>query len=122
MPDQTTVVAALREAMGRFVAARDWEQFHSPKNLAMALAVEAAELMEHFLWIDNEASRAIARDPAVLEPVAEEIADVTCLIMALCNALGLDLSDALARKMAKNEHKYPVEKCRGHYRVVEDNP
>ena len=58
MSDQTTVVAALREAMAQFVAEREWQPFHSPKNLVMALSVEAAELMEHFLWIDNDASRA----------------------------------------------------------------
>jgi NTP pyrophosphatase (non-canonical NTP hydrolase) len=85
----------------------------------MALAVEAAELMEHFLWIDNDASRAAVADPALREPIAEEIADISNLVFALCNALGLDLSDAVARKMAKNELKYPVEKCRGRYRVEE---
>jgi dCTP diphosphatase len=119
MADQTTVVTDLREAMARFVAEREWEQFHSPKNLAMALAVEAAELMEHFLWIDNDASRAEVRDPAKREQVADEIADVSCLIFALCNALELDLSDAVRRKMAKNVLKYPVEKCRGRYRIEE---
>ena len=119
MSDQTTVVAALREAMGQFVAEREWQQFHSPKNLAMALGVEAAELMEHFLWIDNDASREQMRDPAQREPVADEIADVACLLFALCNALDLDLSDAVRRKMAKNILKYPVEKCRGRYRVEE---
>jgi dCTP diphosphatase len=119
MPDNTTSVAELREAWARFVAERDWEQFHSPKNLVMALAVEAAELMEHFLWIDNDASRQVAHDPVVREQVADEIADVTGVLLALCNALGLDLSDAIASKMAKNVHKYPVEKSRGRYRVEE---
>ena len=70
MPDATTPLAALKEAMRRFVAERDWEQFHSPKNLAMGLAVEAAELMEHFLWVDNEPSRQVAHDPAALGAVA----------------------------------------------------
>ncbi|HBI44554.1 MAG TPA: NTP pyrophosphohydrolase [Planctomycetales bacterium] len=119
MSDQTTVVAALREAMTQFVAEREWQQFHSPKNLAMALSVEAAELMEHFLWIDNDASRAEVRDPAKCEQVADEIADVACLVFALCNALNLDLSETVRRKMAKNVLKYPVEKCRGQYRVSE---
>ena len=117
MPDNTTPVASLREAWARFVAERDWGQFHSPKNLAMALAVEAAELMEHFLWVDNDASRAVAGDPERLEQVADVIADVTGALLSLCNALGLDLSDAVRRKMAKNVLKYPVEKCRGRYRV-----
>jgi NTP pyrophosphatase (non-canonical NTP hydrolase) len=117
MSDHTTPVAELREVMARFVSERDWEKFHSPKNLAMALAVEAAELMEHFLWIDNDASRREVSDPVVREQVADEMADVACLLFALCNAIGLDLSEAVIRKMAKNVQKYPADKCRGHYRV-----
>jgi dCTP diphosphatase len=120
MPDSTTTVAQLREAMGRFVAERDWEQFHSPKNLAMALAVEAAELMEHFLWIDNDASRVLASDAGNIGAIADEIADVAGLIFALCNALKLDLSDIVADKMSRNVLKYPVEKCKGRYRVEAD--
>jgi dCTP diphosphatase len=120
MADQTTSIAALRQAMAQFVAEREWEKFHSPKNLAMALCAEAAELMEHFLWIDNDESRILVRDPARLELVADELADVAGVVFALCNALGLDLSDAVARKMAKNVLKYPVEKCRGRYRVEEE--
>src|SRR5262249_23564162 len=117
MPDHTTTVAELRDTWARFVAARDWNQFHSPKNLAMALACEAAELMEHFLWIDNEESARLAREPALREQVADEIADVTGVILALCNALDLDLSDAIASKMAKNHQKYPAEKVRGRYKL-----
>jgi NTP pyrophosphatase (non-canonical NTP hydrolase) len=119
MPDSTTTIANLRQAWARFVAERDWGQFHSPKNLVMALAVEAAELMEHFLWIDNDASRRMANDPQVRQQVADELADVTGVVLALCNALDMDLSDAIAAKMARNVHKYPVEKCRGRYRVEE---
>jgi NTP pyrophosphatase (non-canonical NTP hydrolase) len=117
MPDNSTTVGALRAAWAKFVAEREWDQFHSPKNLAMALACEAAELMEHFLWIDNDESRRLARDPALREQVADEIADVTGVVLALCNALDLDLSDAVACKMAKNVHKYPIEKVRGKYKV-----
>jgi NTP pyrophosphatase (non-canonical NTP hydrolase) len=119
MPDSTTTLASLKEAWARFVAQRDWGQFHSPRNLAMALAVEAAELMEHFLWLDDDASRAVAHDPHRLEQVADELADVTGVVLALCNVLGLDLSDAVARKMARNVLKYPVDKCRGKSRVEE---
>jgi dCTP diphosphatase len=119
MPDRTTTVAMLRESMARFVAEHDWEQFHSPKNLVMALAVEAAELMEHFLWIDNDASHALVREPGQRQAIADEIADAAGVIFALCNALDLDLSDAVASKMARNVLKYPVEKCRGRYRVEE---
>jgi dCTP diphosphatase len=117
MPDSTTTVAHLREAMARFVEERDWQQFHSPKNLVMALSVEAAELMEHFMWIDNAASQKVAHDAKVREQVSDELADVAGVLFALCNALDLDLSDAVARKMAKNVVKYPVEKSRGRYRI-----
>ena len=117
MPDATTTVAELRDAWAQFVREREWDQFHSPKNLVMALSCEAAELMELFLWIDNDASRKAVGDPAVREQVADEVADVTGVVLALCNALGLDLSDCVRRKMAKNVLKYPVDKCRGRYRV-----
>jgi NTP pyrophosphatase (non-canonical NTP hydrolase) len=119
MSDQTTTVQELRQAMARFVRERDWEQFHSPKNLAMALSVEAAELMEHFLWIDNATSRQHMQEPARLAPVADEIADVLGVCLALCNALNLDLSDVFRNKMARNVLKYPVEKARGRYRIEE---
>jgi len=117
--DATTSIAELRDAWAQFVTERDWQQFHSPKNLVMALACEAAELMEHFLWIDNDASRQVVQDPVVREQVADELADVTGVVLALCNALGLDLSACVRHKMAKNVHKYPVEKSRGRYRVPE---
>ena len=117
MPDNVTTISTLRDAMRAFVRDRDWEQFHSPKNLAMALSAEAAELMEHFLWIDNEASRTLVDDPATREAVADEIADVLGVCLALCNALGMDLSDVFLRKMSKNVLKYPVEKIRGKYRL-----
>ena len=88
MTDRETAVAELREVVARFVREREWEQFHSPKNLAMALAVEAGELMEHFLWIDTEASRQVVADPARLEAVADEMADVACLLLALMQQPG----------------------------------
>jgi dCTP diphosphatase len=119
MADETTSVASLRRAMAAFVTERAWEPFHSPKNLSMALAVEAAELMELFLWIDNEASRAVANDPGQRTQIADEVADVTLLVLALCNALDIDLADACRAKLEKNVRKYPVEKYRGRFRVEE---
>jgi NTP pyrophosphatase (non-canonical NTP hydrolase) len=117
MPDRTTTVAELRDAWARFVAAREWNQFHSPKNLCMALACEAAELMEKFLWVDNAASHEIAKDAAMREQISDELADVAGVVFALCNALDIDLSDVVAAKMAKNELKYPADKVRGKYRL-----
>jgi NTP pyrophosphatase (non-canonical NTP hydrolase) len=117
MPDATTTLATLKEAMRQFVAERSWEPFHSPKNLSMGAAVEAAELMEHFLWIDNDASRQVVHDPGKMGEVADEIADVACYLLALCNTLGLDLSEAIFAKLQKNALKYPAEKYRGRYKL-----
>ena len=117
MPDTTTTLETLKEAVRRFAAERDWEPFHSPKNLVMGMAVETAELMEHFLWIENDASRRVVDDKAKLGEVADEMADVACYLLALSNSLGIDLSDAVLGKLAKNAIKYPVEKCKGRYRV-----
>jgi dCTP diphosphatase len=113
--DATTTLADLRDLVRRFVEERDWRQFHSPKNLSMSLAIEAAELMEHFQWIDIAESRAVASDPAKLAEVRDEIADVLCYLLALANELDLDLSSAIADKMVKNAAKYPAEKTRGHF-------
>src|SRR5258708_4421790 len=117
MPDATTTLSELRAAMGHFVAERNWEQFHSPKNLSMGTAVGAAELMEHFLWLDNDASRHAANEPANRAAIADEIADVACYLLAMCNTLGLDLSDAVTAKLTKNALKYPVDKFRGRYKL-----
>ena len=103
--------------MRRFVAEREWEPFHSPKNLSMGTAVEAAELMEHFLWMDSEASRQVSSDAVRMGEIADEIADVGCYLLALCNTLEIDFSDAVLSKLAKNAVKYPVEKYRGKYRA-----
>ncbi|HEY5313908.1 MAG TPA: nucleotide pyrophosphohydrolase [Pirellulales bacterium] len=107
MNDGQTTVRELRELVGQFVAERSWEPFHTPKNLAMSLAIEAAELMEHFQWLTGEQSLALAQQPDELEPVAEELADVLAYTLAMANALGLDLAAALERKMALNRLKYP---------------
>ena len=115
MSDASTTLADLRELVRRFVDERDWRQFHSPKNLSMSLAIEAAELMEHFQWIDMAESRRIADDPVQLGEVREEIADVLCYLLALANELNLDLATAVRDKMVKNAAKYPAELSRGRY-------
>lgn len=119
MPDNTTMLGELKEAVRRFAHERDWEKFHSPKNLSMGLAVEAAELMEHFLWVDEEASRQVSQDSAQLGQVADEMADVAVYLLNLSNTLGIDLSDAILGKLAKNALKYPAEQYRGRYTVKE---
>mgnify|MGYP003340169491 CR=1 FL=1 len=88
--------------MRRFVDERDWNQFHTPKNLAMALAIEAAELMEHFLWATPEASRAVAADPVKRQKISEELADVVIYALEFANVTGLDVAAAIEAKMAAN--------------------
>jgi len=113
--DETTTVAMLRDMVRRFAADREWEPYHTPKNLAMGAAIEAAELMEHFLWVDGPGSLELMKDPDRREQVADEIADVACHLFNLCNVVGLDLSEAFRAKMAKNDLKYPAEQYRGRY-------
>jgi len=115
MPDHDVTVASLRQTVSDFVDARDWQQFHAPKNLSMALAIEAAELMEHFQWITADASRSVGDDPERIAAVGEELADVICYALAIANELDLDVSTILRDKMVKNERKYPAEEFRGRY-------
>ena len=112
--DASTTVAELKTRILGFVRERDWEQFHAPKNLSMALAAEAGELMEHFLWADTEASRDIAKnDSARRKKIEEELADVVIYALEFANATGIDVAAAIESKMEANGKKYPVEKARG---------
>ncbi len=113
LTDSKATVAELRERILAFVRARDWEQFHAPKNLSMALAAEAAELMEHFLWSSAEESRAVAADPVRRAKIAEELADIVIYALEFANATGLDVAASIEAKIAANALKYPVEKARG---------
>jgi len=113
--DENTTVAELRREIAEFIRQRDWEQFHDPKNLSMAIATEAAELMEHFRWVANEASREQVRDPESLAAIEEELADIMAFALSFANSAGIDISSALRSKMAKNARKYPVEKYKGRY-------
>lgn len=116
MPDdQNTTVDVLRREIAAFIRDRDWEQFHDPKNLSMAIATEAAELMEHFRWAKNAESIELVRDPEVKHAVAEELADILAFALSFANAADIDIASTLRAKMAKNATKYPVEKYRGRY-------
>ncbi len=112
--DAATPVDQLRGMVRQFVAQRDWQQFHAPKNISMALAIEAAELMEHFQWITVEASRA-ELSPEKRAAIGEEIADVLCYAMALANEMDFDIATLMREKMKKNIQKYPAEEFRGRY-------
>ena len=102
---------ALRDQLRQFARERDWEQFHSPKNLAAALSVEAAELLEHFQWLTEEQSGKL--DPETQAAVRAEIADVLLYLIRLGDRLGIDPVDAAQRKMVENARTDPVEKSRG---------
>lgn len=104
-------LAELRERVRAFVSERDWGQFHSPKNLAMALTVEMAELLEVFQWLTEEESRKLS--PEARAAAAEEVADVFIYFLQLTDSLGIDPLAAARDKLAKNAAKYPVDKSRG---------
>ncbi len=104
-------IQKITRRLDEFAKVRDWEQFHSPKNLAMALNVEAGELLEHFQWLTEEESR--APDPDTRTKMAEEIADIQIYLIRLADKLGVDILAATASKMEHNEAKYPAEKVRG---------
>ncbi len=116
MSDRTTTLAELREAVQRFVDERDWRQFHSPKNLSMAIAIEAAELMEHFQWLGSTESRQAADSSEDLAPIREELADILCFALSFANALDIDVTTAVREKLAKNAEKYPVDRFHGRFR------
>jgi dCTP diphosphatase len=116
MSDNQTTVAALKKLVNDFVDRRDWHQFHSPKNLAMSLAIEAAELMEHFQWISTDQSRLIIDEPEQISQVSDELADVLCYTLAMANELNIDLADAVRSKMVKNEQKYPADQYHGRFK------
>ena len=101
-------VNALQRQLRDFAAARDWQPYHSPKNLAMALMVEAAELLELFQWLTPEESQQLTADPAQKERVGEEMADVLLYLLQLADHTGVDLRDAVERKLVKNAIKHPV--------------
>ena len=102
----------------RFARERDWEQFHSPKNLSMALAGEAGELLEHFQWLDEEASARL--DSERKDLVALEMADILIYLIRLGERLDIDLVDAAYRKLAINQARYPTERVRGDARRAEE--
>ena len=102
---------ALRTQLREFTAARDWDQFHSPKNLAMALAAESGELLEVFQWLTEEQSARL--DDRMRAAAADEIADVLLYLIRLADTLGIDPLIEANRKLADNERKYPVDKARG---------
>ncbi len=118
--DDEATVSDLRYAVAAFVAARDWEQFHTPQHLSAAIAIEAAELMEQFQWLtDEEAAAAMGSDGA-RAAVSDELADVLIYGLSLANALGLSVSGAVLSKLERNEERFPAEAWRGRTHPADD--
>ena len=102
---------SLRNVLREFAKDRDWDQFHTPKNLSMALIAEAAELIEHFQWVDGDKSHLL--EPKTRQAVEEELADILIYLVRISNKLGVDLLQASSRKIELNAQKYPADKVRG---------
>ena len=117
--DTHTTVGALRQVVADFVNSREWQPFHGPKNLSMSIAIEAAELMEHFQWLTTQEAQAAVTDPRERAAVADELADIMIYCLSLSNALDLDITSAVLGKLQTNEHRYPADEFRGRFRRPE---
>ncbi len=114
MGNERVTLGQLKQRIKRFVKERDWEQFHTPKNLSMSLSVEAAELMEHFQWINTvEEAVKILKNKQKRSEIEDEIADIAIYLVDFCNLYGVDLEKAILGKMKKNIKKYPVKVVKG---------
>lgn len=113
MNDSETKLQEIKTKVLAFARERDWEQFHSPKNLSMAIAAEAAELMEHFLWQSPKQSEMDVLEPKLRAKIEEELADVLIFAIEFANMTQLDIAEIIEKKMKRNGEKYPVEKARG---------
>ena len=116
MNDETTTVAALTKLVEDFVAQRHWEPFHDAKNLSASIAIEAAELMEHFQWLRSDELNSVKDDDEAMALVEEELADIMAYVLSFAATMGIDVSSALERKMKKNAVKYPAEEFRGRFK------
>ncbi|MFH0983424.1 MAG: nucleotide pyrophosphohydrolase [Planctomycetota bacterium] len=116
MTDNDTTVAELRRRIAEFVRRRDWEQFHDPKNLSASIAIEAAELMEHFQWVPSDQAAQVRHDPSAMVQIGEELADILAFALSFANALDIDVSSTLLAKLQKNEAKYPADQYYGRFK------
>lgn len=114
MASNKVTVQQLKEKVKKFIRERDWEQFHSPKNLSMSLSIEAAELMEHFQWTNtvDEAVK-VLKDKRKRSEIEDEVADIAIYLIDFCNLYNVDLEEAVLKKMKKNAKKYPAKMVKG---------
>jgi dCTP diphosphatase len=115
MKDANTTITTLKELIRDFRNRRDWEQFHTPKNLSMSIAIEAAELMEEFQWLTSEESRQLREDEEKLTRLGEELADIIIYCLSFANSMDIDITTAVADKLAKNAKKYPEDEYKGRF-------
>jgi dCTP diphosphatase len=106
--DESTTLSDLRQAVAGFIAARRWEPYHTPKNLAMSIAIEAAELMEHFQWTGNAEAQALLHEPHRFAEAADELADILIYCLSFANQTGIDISRAVLAKLERNEGRFPA--------------
>jgi len=113
MKDKERKIHELKELIKEFCEERDWDQFHGAKELAVALIIESAELLEHFRWKNPEEVEKMLSDEKKREEIGDEMADVLYFLIRIAQKYNIDLTDALEKKMKKNDEKYPIEKARG---------
>ena len=106
--DSNTTIQELRLAVSRFVAERDWGHYHTPKNLGISIAIEAAEIMEHFQWLTPEESSELVRDPTKRAEAADELADVLIYCLSLANQMEVDISTIILEKLERNQSRFPI--------------
>ena len=116
MNDSDTTMQQLIDLMAAFVAERNWEPFHDPKNLSASIAIEAAELMEHFQWLRTDELESVKHDTEAMAAIREELADILAYVVSFAGTMNIDLSSALADKMKKNAVKYPAAEYKGKFR------
>ena len=114
--DETTRIIELKKKIQKFVDDRDWTKYHNPKDLAISIAIEASELMELFQWVREDELKKILDDPSKLTRLEEELADIMIYCLSLANVINMDVTQAVTKKVSKNEEKYPVERIRGSYK------
>jgi NTP pyrophosphatase (non-canonical NTP hydrolase) len=110
----------VRQQIAQFIDERKWQVYHTPKSLSMSIAIEAAELMEHFQWQGNEASRQVGRRDDVRAALADELADVLIYCLALANVLEVDVSEAVLAKLARNQQRFPPGQLPSRHRLLND--
>ena len=111
--DTNTTVSALKVRVRKFVHDRAWERYHNPKDIAESICIEAAELLERFQWATAQEALTWKNEPAKVDAIKEEVADIIIYCLSLANVMNIDLAEAVLKKLANNERKYPAEKYRG---------